>query len=123
MPPEGGCMRAHSSLRLGTLRGRLLSFWSHRGIALGAFVWFGKRDSPTRRPLLPRNAGTAEPVRVSPPEAVAYPLELGQPRVGQHCDIGAIEFQPTDTTPPTISIAATPQTLWPPNGKLVPVLV
>src|SRR6266581_7813252 len=45
-------------------------------MALGAFVWFGKRGSPTRRPLLPRNAGTAEPVRVSPPEAVAYPLEL-----------------------------------------------
>ncbi len=54
----------------------LPSFWPHRGIALGAFVWFGKRGSPTRRPLLPRNAGTAEPVRVSPPEAVAYPLEL-----------------------------------------------
>jgi hypothetical protein len=55
----------------------------------------------------------------------ACPLtdQLGQPRVGQHCDIGAIEFQPTDTTPPTISITATPQTLWPPNGKLVPVLV
>jgi hypothetical protein len=27
--------------------------------------------------------------------------QLGQPRVGQHCDIGAIEFQPRDTTPPT----------------------
>src|SRR5262245_49927820 len=54
----------------------LPSFWPHRGIALGAFVWFGKRGSPTRRPLLSRNAGTAEPVRVSPPEAVAYPLEL-----------------------------------------------
>src|SRR5438045_8146618 len=45
-------------------------------MALGAFVWFGKRGSPTRRPLLPLNAGTAEPLRVSPPEAVAYPLEL-----------------------------------------------
>src|SRR5262249_1165167 len=52
------------------------SYWLHRGIALGAFVWFGKRGSPTRRPLLPRNAGTAEPVRVSPPEAVAYPSGL-----------------------------------------------
>jgi hypothetical protein len=41
-------------------------------------MWFGKRDSLTRRPLLPLNAGTAEPVRVSPPEAVAYPLELIQ---------------------------------------------
>jgi hypothetical protein len=52
------------------------SFWSHSDIVLGAFVWFGERDSPIRRPLLPLNAGTAEPVRVSPPEAVAYPLEL-----------------------------------------------
>src|SRR2546426_11766331 len=41
-------------------------------MALGAFVWFGKRGSPTRRPLLPRNAGTAEPVRVS--EAIRKPL-------------------------------------------------
>jgi transposase len=39
-------------------------------------VW--ELDSPTRRPLLPLNAGTAEPFRVSPPEAVAYHLELGQ---------------------------------------------
>jgi hypothetical protein len=49
--------------------------------------------------------------------------QLGQPRVGQ-CDIGAIEFQPSDTTPPTVTIAlVTPDTLWPPNGKLVPVTV
>jgi len=39
-------------------------------------LWCWKRDSPTRRPLLPLNAGTAEPFRVSPPEAVAYHLEL-----------------------------------------------
>src|SRR5262249_39121160 len=56
----------------------LPSFWPHRAIALGAFVWFGKRGSLTRRPLLPLNAGTAEPVRVSPPEAVAYPLEVSE---------------------------------------------
>lgn len=49
--------------------------------------------------------------------------QLGQPRVGQHCDIGAIEFQLSDTTPPAITIAATPDILWPPNGKLVPVTV
>ena len=80
-------MRAHASLRLGNVRGitpELLG--SHRGSvclrsvaprgALGALVWPGKRDSPTRPPLLPLNAGTAEPVRVSPPEAVAYQLEL-----------------------------------------------
>src|SRR5262245_56404897 len=69
-------MKAHASLRLGSLRGTLPSFWSYCRIALGSFVWCGKRDSSTRRLLLPLNAGTAEPFRVSPPEAVAYPLEL-----------------------------------------------
>jgi hypothetical protein len=49
--------------------------------------------------------------------------QLGQPRVGQ-CDIRAIEFQPSDTTPPTVTIVSvTPDTLWPPNGKLVQVTV
>jgi hypothetical protein len=28
-----------------------------------------------------------------------------------------------DTSPPTITIAANPTTLWPPNGRLVPVTV
>ena len=50
-------------------------------------MWFGKRDSPTRRPLFPLNAGTAEPVRVSPPEAVAYPLELRR-RVQRFTSLG-----------------------------------
>src|SRR6266852_3213287 len=79
---EGTCL-----LRLDSVRGTTLALLaSHRGIvcrlsvarriALGAFVGCGKRDSPTRHPLLPLNAGTAEPFRVSPPEAVAYPLEL-----------------------------------------------
>src|SRR5713226_8407345 len=74
-------------LRLGSVRGTTIELLSsHRGIVcplsvarrigLGAFVWCGKRDSPTRRPLLSLNAGTAEPFRVSPPEAVAYHLEL-----------------------------------------------
>jgi len=85
--PLKGVHEGSFLLRLGSVRGtttELLS--SHRGIvcllfvalriALGAVVWCGKRDSPTRRPLLPLNAGTAEPFRVSPPEAVAYPLEL-----------------------------------------------
>src|SRR5882672_3263325 len=80
-------MRAHASLKLGNVRGttpELLG--SHRGsvcrlsvaprVTFGALVWPGKRDSPTRPPLLPLNAGTAEPFRVSPPEAVAYQLEL-----------------------------------------------
>ena len=45
--------------------------------ALRSGFWCGLgSELPTRRPLLPLNAGTAEPFRVSPPEAVAYPLEL-----------------------------------------------
>src|SRR5437867_12463181 len=80
-------MRAHASLRLGNVRGtspKLLG--SHRcsvcplsvapRVTFGALVWLGKRDSATRHPLLPLNAGTAEPFRVSPPEAVDYQLEL-----------------------------------------------
>src|SRR5437867_12859489 len=80
-------MRAHASLRLGNVRGtspKLLG--SHRcsvcplsvapRVTFGALVWLGKRDSATRPPLLPLNAGTAEPFRVSPPEAVAYQLEV-----------------------------------------------
>ena len=43
---------------------------------------------------------------------------------GAACDIGAIEFQPSDTTPPMVTIVSvTPDTLWPPNGKLVPVTI
>jgi hypothetical protein len=61
---------------LGSDRGIVCRLSIAPRIALGAFAWFGKRDFPIRRPLLPPNAGTAEPVRVSPPEAVAYQLEL-----------------------------------------------
>jgi len=50
--------------------------------------------------------------------------QLGNLRV-DICDIGAIEFQApvVDTIPPVITIAASPTTLWPPNGKLVSVRV
>src|SRR5262249_40281977 len=46
------------------------------GYCAWGFCMVWEAGSPTRRPLLPLNAGTAEPVRVSPPEAVAYLLEL-----------------------------------------------
>jgi hypothetical protein len=31
--------------------------------------------------------------------------------------------QEEDTTPPVITVSATPKTLWPPNGKMVPVTI
>ena len=55
--------------------------------------------------------------------------QLGQRRVDipgvgtSRCDIGAIEVQPRDTTPPAILVTATPETLWPPNGQLVPITI
>jgi predicted outer membrane repeat protein len=49
--------------------------------------------------------------------------QLDEPRVG-HCDIGAVEFQAaSDTIRPVVTISANLATLWPPNGKLVPVTV
>jgi hypothetical protein len=32
-------------------------------------------------------------------------------------------IKPVDTTPPLITILAAPRTLWPPNGKMVPVTI
>src|SRR4029453_7456085 len=31
--------------------------------------------------------------------------------------------QEEDTTPPVITVSATPKTLWPPNGRMVPVTI
>jgi hypothetical protein len=44
------------------------------------------------------------------------------------CFIGAVSVllnnsQPPDTTPPVVTLAATPKILWPPNGKMVPVTI
>ena len=44
-------------------------------------------------------------------------------RGGGRCDIGAIEFQAADTIPPAITVSASPESLWPPTGQLVPVTV
>src|SRR5262245_44932690 len=71
-------MRAHSSLRLGTLHGTTPELLASPGYCAWGFCMVWEVGSPTRRLLLPLNAGTAEPVRVSPPEAVAYLLELFQ---------------------------------------------
>src|SRR5262247_3975827 len=77
-------MRAHSSLRLGTLHGTTPELLASPWYCAWGFCMVWEAGSPTRRPLLPLNAGTAEPVRVSPPEAVAYLLELCQPRWERH---------------------------------------
>jgi|SRR5579859_84617 len=43
------------------------------------------------------------------------------------CSIGAVGVllnnTQVDTTPPVITVSATPNTLWPPNGKMVPITV
>jgi hypothetical protein len=45
---------------------------------------------------------------------------LGVPFSGTNYDV----FLATpDATPPVLTITATPETLWPPNGKLVPVTI
>src|SRR3954462_13305709 len=69
-------MRAHSPLRLGTLHGTTPELLASPWYCASGLCMVWEAGSPTRRPLLPLNAGTAEPVRVSPPEAVAYLLEL-----------------------------------------------
>jgi hypothetical protein len=67
------------------------------------------------------NAGDPEVCAEDPQLATD---QLGQPRVGI-CDIGAIEFQALvgDMIPPAVTMAVSPTTLWPPNGKLVSVQV
>jgi hypothetical protein len=74
--PETGPHAWHPLALLLSQRDIVCSLSVALRIGLGACMWCGHRDSPTRRPLLPLNAGTAEPLRVSPPEAVAYHLEL-----------------------------------------------
>ena len=71
-------MRGTTPELLGSHRGSVCPLSVAPSATFGALVWLGKPDSPTRHPLLPLNAGTAEPFRVSPPEAVAYQLELGR---------------------------------------------
>src|SRR5215831_15999163 len=69
-------MRAHSPLRLGALYGTTPELLASPWYCAWGLCMVWEAGPPTRRPLLPLNAGTAEPVRVSPPEAVAYLLEL-----------------------------------------------
>jgi hypothetical protein len=44
-----------------------------------------------------------------------------------YCAIGSVGVllnnTPLDTTPPLITISATPKVLWPPNGRMLPVTV
>jgi uncharacterized membrane protein len=49
------------------------------------------------------------------------------PTDNQNCPgdgvVGVLLHAPVDTTPPVITISATPKVLWPPNDKMVPVTV
>jgi hypothetical protein len=82
---------------------------------LGTFTDVGQPGTG-HIPLLPGSPA----INAGNDEACPPTDQLGQLRVDQ-CDIGAIEFQLRDTTPPDIRVSATPDTLWPPNGKLVEV--
>ena len=86
MPPEGG---GGGDIPLGAEkrmwhhdRALLISSWYGvppvRRSPRCAWGWGVAWDAglPHKTLLQPPNAGTAEPFRVSPPEAVAYPLEL-----------------------------------------------
>jgi serine protease len=58
-------------------------------------------------------------------------VQTGSPQLGDTAaHIGprpnlreAISLIPVDTTPPLVTILASPRTLWPPNGKMVPVII
>src|SRR6266436_2819122 len=86
MPPEGGggedIPREAAKRAWHHDRASLIASWSgvppvHRSprCAWGCGVAWDA-GLPHKTLLQPPNAGTAEPFRVSPPEAVAYPLEL-----------------------------------------------
>src|SRR5712691_1159579 len=86
MPPEGGggedIPREAEKRAWHHDRASLIASWSgvppvHRSPRC-AWGWGVAWDAglPHKTLLPPPNAGTAEPFRVSPPEAVAYPLEL-----------------------------------------------
>jgi FG-GAP-like repeat len=42
---------------------------------------------------------------------------------GEEGAVGVLLNNTADTTPPVITVSATPKVLWPPNGKMVPVTV
>jgi len=45
------------------------------------------------------------------------------PFANGHGAVGVLLHTVRDTTPPVITLSATPKVLWPPNGKMVPVTV
>ena len=69
-------------------------------------------------PLLP----TSQAINAGQNTACPDTDQLGQPRLGP-CDIGAIEFHPRDTTPPTILITATLEPLRSPHRTRVLVTI
>src|SRR6266571_2673542 len=116
-------MRAHASLRLGPLRGTTPELLASPWYGAWGFCVVWEAGLPHKTSSPPRNAGTAEPVRVSPPEAVAYPLELSTlPRRPHHClatptdsrpDLGNPEGSNTNTPSPCPKCFVT----WPRNSS------
>lgn len=47
----------------------------------------------------------------------------GMGNCGSGNEVGVLLHAPVCTAPPVVTISATPMSLWPPNGKMVPVTV
>src|SRR5205085_7398800 len=109
MPPEGG-VRGHIPLGAekyawNHYRAALVSWYrvptcpSLFALRLGLLRGLESGASPEGA-LPPLNAGTAEPFRVSPPEAVAYPLELDSGFTAMVTEqAGAVIIRPNLATP------------------------
>ncbi len=77
----------------------------HSGCTDGSSVWFDW--IPTK---LGRQRLYAKVVEMS-----------DDPQKGNNVDTIDINVVPADTTPPRLAVALTPNTLWPPDGRFVPV--
>ena len=90
----------------------------------------GNGGSPTWSQVVP--SGTITPPRAAHTaifdsdsgNMVVFGGTIGEPSTGEsYNDETWVLMAEHDTTPPVITISASPTTLWPPNGKVVPVTV
>jgi hypothetical protein len=75
------------------------------------FLPFGETGTWTASVVVSDYAGNQRFYSTTELAQLGFPTEL------------VVLGQQEDVTPPAITIAATPETLWPPNGKMVPVTI